>query len=84
MSAWHPDSERERASEAMTRGAGQLRQAREHARRADETLRRALRGVAEAEGVVEEAARRRDRVESSVAKVQPRVVYDRIQLRSRS
>jgi hypothetical protein len=81
MSAWHPDSERERASAAVTRCAGQLRQAREHARSAGETLRRAVRGVGEAEGVLEEAARRLDRVESSMPKVEPRVVYDRIPLR---
>lgn len=81
MSAWHPDSERERASAAVTRCAGQLRQAQEHARRSGETLRRALREVAEAEGVLEEAARRLDRVESSMPAVEPKVTYDRIQLR---
>ena len=80
MSAWHPDSERERATAAVTRSAGRLRQAQEHARRSSETMRRALREVAEAEGALEEAARRLDRVESSTAAVVPRVVYDRIQL----
>jgi hypothetical protein len=80
MSAWHPDSERERATAAVTRCAGQLRQAQEHARRSGEALRRALREVAETEGVLEDAARRLDRVESSTAAVEPRVVYDRIPL----
>jgi GAF domain-containing protein len=64
MTAWHPGSEQERTSATVTQREGQLRRAQEHARRAGETLRRALRGVEEAESVLGEAKRRLDRMES--------------------
>lgn len=78
MTAGHPGSERERASATVTRCEGQLRHAQEHARRAGERLRRALRGVEEAEGALGEAARRLDCMESSMTRAAPMAVYDRL------
>jgi multidrug resistance efflux pump len=61
MSAWHPVSEEERARATLTRCEGQLRQAREQGRRADEVLKKTLRGIAEAEDALAQATRRLDR-----------------------
>lgn len=60
MTTWHVQREQERDTASATRCAGDLREARERARRADLALRRALRGVEEAESAFHLAARRLD------------------------
>lgn len=67
MTAWQPVSERDRATASATQCEGDLREARERARRANEALRRALRGVEEAEGAFHQATRRLYRIEYSMA-----------------
>ena len=58
MTTWHPNSERERTDATVSQCEGDLRLAHERARSAGETLRRALRGVEEAEEAFRLATRR--------------------------
>ena len=60
-------SERERVTASLNRCEADLRQARERARWAGESLRRALRGVEEAEGAFQLASRRLDGVSRPAA-----------------
>ncbi len=67
MTARAFSSERERVTASLDRCEDDLRQARERARRAGEVLRRALRGVEEAEGEFRLASRRLEAVSRSPA-----------------
>ena len=62
MTALHPVSEAERAQVSLGESEIRLRQTHELARRAEETLRRALRDVADAEDALLQATIRLDRV----------------------
>lgn len=59
--ARYPGTEQEQATLTVDRCGAELRQARELARRANEAVRRALRGVEEAEVAFHLATRRLDR-----------------------
>ena len=71
MTGWRMSPEERRASATVTLCEAQLRQARDNARRIGETLRRALRGVSDADGALGEATRRLGRMELCRAKALP-------------
>lgn len=64
-----PAAEQKRAIATVTECHIQLWRAREEARRVDEMLCRAIRGVEDAEHALDDAARRLDRMDASTTSV---------------